>query len=457
MVNASPRPLPWSAQTEIEAAGSVRRRPVTAESKPVRRERFSEPLPSELAERHALLEQTAIFYTLPDRMLRALARRMRRLDVPAGTVVIRQGEMSDALYFIKEGHCQVRLERGQGHAVAVALLGTADFFGWWWLSGDPAAATVVSLEPTQLLVLDATAAQSVLSADPEVVDRLITTGAQQDAGYAGIARQLGWGRRGVESVVVGVYSPKGGSGRTTLALNVAGALARRHPGEVLLLDFSFPFTQAALLANLTPVSSLARLADAPASLTEELLLSAVLFHPASLMILPGCVRPEEADLVTPALVARALEILARTFRYIVVDLPVALGDVTLAVLDDAQHVLLVTSPELTAVKASRDAYGILTHVLGFATDSVSVVLNSRTPKSSIKRDAVERRLAADVAFEVGYDGSRPDEAALEGVILSLQDRSGEIARASHRIADRIEAYRAEPDSAGVERARRRPE
>lgn len=442
MVSVSERSLPWSRPERVG--------PHTAsESKPAKRQRFHEPPPSELAERYRLLEQAAVFYTLPERLLRAVARRMRVLTVERGEVVVRQGEPTSAVFFIVEGHCQVRLERGPGRAVAVAMLGRADFFGWSWLKDAPAAETVIALDRCRLLVLDSTAAQAVLAPESDALQRLEALADQQAAGYAGIAGQLGWGRPGGHGMTVAVYSPKGGCGRTTLALNVAGALAKRHPGDVLLLDLSFPFTQAALLAGLTPVSSLAKVADSPEELTEELLLSAVLFHPASLMILPGCIRPEEADLVTPELVARALDILTRTFRYVVVDVVPAINDIALAVLDQTQHVLLVTPPELAALKATQDAHKILTGVLGFAPQSISLVMNSRTPKSPIKRDVVERRLGSGVDVEIGYDGSRADEAALEGSILALIDRPSEIARAARAIADLLEAKRAD----GLEAAR----
>ncbi len=445
MVNIREQPLPW-IRRETGGRDLLRvRTPV--EPKPARRQRFQEPAPSELAARFDLLEQAAVFYMLPERVLRALARRMRPLTAHAGDVIVRQGEQGSALFFVQHGHCQVRLE-GPGHAVAVATLGRADFFGWPAVMDQPAAETVVALDDCELLVLDATAALNVLGAEPGAVQELDSLNGQRAAGYAGIAAQLGWGRPAAESVTVAVYSPKGGSGRTTLALNVAGALARRHPGDVLLLDISFPFTQAALLAGLAPVSSLAKVADAPPQMAEELLLSAVLFHPASLMVLPGCIRPEEADLVTPEVIGRAMEVLKRTFRYVIVDLGVAMDDLTLAVLDQAQHVLLVTPPELAALKAARDAHDILTGVLGYAGENISVVLNSRMPRSSIRREAVERRLSSQIAVEVGYDGSRPDDAALEGAILSLGDRPSEIAKGSRAIADLLESKAGGGDRAG---------
>src|SRR6266699_1418770 len=132
-----------------------------------------------------------------------------------------------------------------------------------------------------------------------------------------------------EATVVGLYSPKGGSGGTCLALNLVGSLSRRHPGQVVLLDLDFPYSHAALLAGLVPTSCLARLAQMPSAIFVEALLSTVLYHAGGPMILPGALRPEESDEVNAELIVRAITVLRKTFRYVVVDLGIAIDDATL--------------------------------------------------------------------------------------------------------------------------------
>ncbi len=424
-------PASWSRGT----AGDSK-----VESRNARRQRFKEPPPSELARRYRILEQTPIFYTLPERSLRALARRMRSQVIAAGEAIVHQGEPSSSMFFIESGQCQLRVESGPRTTVAVALLSMADFFGEVsCLTEQPAGETAIALDECRLLVLDHTALTTVLQEDVAFLSELLRLGEQRAAGHAGVAAQLGWKRPAGGSTVTAVYSPKGGSGRTTLALNVAGQLAKRYPGEVVLFDLSFPFAQAALLANLVPVSSLARMAGVASQTAEEILLSAVLFHPAGLMILPGCVKPEEADLITSEVVARAFEILRRNFRHVIVDLNTGMTEPVLAVFDDADHVLLVVPPELPAVKSAQDAHAILTGVLKVAREDITLVRNSRTPKPAITDEALQRRLGLPVAVAVGYDGSKPDKAALEGALLVLSDPGSEIARAARTISGILDA------------------
>src|SRR5207249_12329863 len=166
---------------------------------------------------------------------------------------------------------------------------------------------------------------------------------------------------------------------TTVALNLVGALSRRYPGQVLLLDLDLPYNHAALLANLVPTTCLARTAQTSPEAFEEVLLSAVLYHAGGPMILPGALKPEEADLVTPELVGRAIGVLRRTFGYVVVDLGVSMTDTMLAVLDQTQELILIASPELSAVKSAADALSILER-LGTPPERVTVVLNNRSSK-----------------------------------------------------------------------------
>src|SRR5256714_6723798 len=86
---------------------------------------------------------------------------------------------------------------------------------------------------------------------------------------------------------VAVYSPKGGSGRTTIAVNMAAALARRFPGEVLLVDLALPYNHAALISYLTPTGCLAAASQVPPQNFEEAVLGAILHHPGGMMLLPG--------------------------------------------------------------------------------------------------------------------------------------------------------------------------
>jgi pilus assembly protein CpaE len=178
---------------------------------------------------------------------------------------------------------------------------------------------------------------------------------------------------------VAVYSPKGGSGRTTMAVNLAAALGKRFPGEVLLVDLALPYNHAALISYLTPTGCLAAASQVPPANFEEAVLGAILHHPGGMMLLPGVLRAEQADLITVDLVNRAMGILVNAFRYIVFDLGVAFTDIVISVLDHSQRVLVLVTPELSSLKDVGELLQIFTNVLNIVPGRVILALNNKVP------------------------------------------------------------------------------
>jgi MinD-like ATPase involved in chromosome partitioning or flagellar assembly len=385
------------------------------------------------------LERAPVFFSLPEQTLRALARRVRRISIAAGEMVIFQGEPGDTIFFIERGRCRVMIEKPPG-VVTVAVLADGDLFGEGaCLLHRPQQASVYAQTDCYLLALDRQSLHSVLlGSDSGALEELTHLAEQRYNTFADTSVQATWGMLLEEGCVVGVYSPKGGTGGTSISLNLVGALARRHPGEVVLLDLDFPYSHSALLAGLVPSTCLARLAPISGESLEEVLLSAILYHPGGPMILPGALRPEEADDVTPELVTRAIAVLRKTFRYIIVDLGVTITDATLALFDLTQHVVLVTAPDMSAVKSASDALDVLRQ-LGTPDDRLTVVLNNRSLKPAVSKAAVERAIKRKVNLEIPFDGGRAEQAAVDGAILTLTNSRSEVARGAEELAALLES------------------
>lgn len=432
-------------------------RPVLASAGPGMREPVLQRKPDhgwphydDMVARLQVLQRAPVFFSLPESTLRSIARRVRRIRVGAGEMVLYQGEPGDTIFFIERGRCRLVVEKPPSE-VTVAVLSDGDFFG------ESAAvlnrhqqASVYAQTECILLALDRQNLHAVLGGkDRAVLEELRKVADQRFKAYADTATQATWGMLLREATVVGVYSPKGGSGGTCVSLNLVGSLSRAYPGQVLLLDLDFPYSHAALLAGLVPTTCLARMADVPPDAFEEVLLSAVLYHAGGPMILPGALRPEEGDEVTPELINRAISVLRKTFRYIVVDLGVTITDASIALFDLTQHVVMVVAPELSALKSAADAIEIMLQI-GTPDDRLSVVLNNRTAKPAVTRDAVERKLKRKVDVEVAYDGVKPEQAAVDGAILSVTDPKSEITRGSNALAAIIDRVH-NRSVAGVER------
>ena len=376
--------------------------------------------PSEIAARLEVLERSALFFTEHPATLRILARRARAIAVPANTVVVNQGETGDSLFLVDRGRCLLRVETAPGHSIVVAALGPGDICGEdSFVSREGSRVSAVAGDDLSLLAIDRSSLYASLRPDSDLLPELARFAEQRRALFAEMSVQADWGRLTGAGTVLSIYSPKGGTGRTTIAVNLVARLARQRPREVVLVDLALPYPHAALMANLVPTACLARLGETPSEHFEEVLLSSILYHPSGLMVLPGAINLEEADLVTGELVGRAIEVLRRTF-------------------DQSQHVFMVITPEITAVKGAADAATIL-GVLGIPQDRLSLVLNHRTPAAGLSRNAVERGAKRPMTHEIPYDGTRPDEAAVHGGILAVANSKSLFARAIDALATSFES------------------
>jgi Flp pilus assembly CpaE family ATPase/CheY-like chemotaxis protein len=389
-------------------------------------------LPKGVAARVAMLDRVALFLDYPPAALRSLAKRAEAVSVRSSTAVLTQGAPNDSLFVIQKGSFEVTRKGTFGDRFTLARLGEAEFFGAIsTATREPAAATVTALEDSLLMRIaredllaelapgsEATAQlESVVKQRQQLLDRSLTRKKQTAAA----------------AQVVAMYSPKGGVGKTTLALNLAASLARERRGQVLLVDFSLPYNHAAVLAHLVPSTSLARLADMGADFDDRLR-SAMLPHTAGFLLLPTVLSPEEADLITPALVSRTLTTLSSQFAFIVVDLGVALSEVALSVLESSQTVFVVATAELLIVKDLINVYTILRDVLGLADGQIHLVVNHRSADAAVAGRELGGFLGVKTAVEIRHDGLRPESAAIRGEILAVSDVNSPIAKGADELA-----------------------
>jgi diguanylate cyclase (GGDEF)-like protein/PAS domain S-box-containing protein len=387
----------------------------------------------EVNRRLAVLEPVSLFFALPSSDVWRLARHMQPEYLPAGAEIVSPTLGGDSLRIIEEGFCEVSVEEG-GERVPVLTLGPSEFVGAESLAPEEQVPVFVkALTDVKLLVLEREVLARSLPADSELFDVLRQVATQRKARLLGLtARARNGSHRGTASSIA-IYSPKGGSGKTTIALNLAAKLVQDHPGDVLLVDLSLPFNHAALMANLVPTSCLARVAQAAAQIEgtdagdagfERILMSALLPHPTGFMLLPTALKAEEADLIDPALIVRTLDVLGRQFKYVVFDLGVALSDNVLSVLELSQHLVTVTAPELTAMADTAQVLDIVTRVLQMPVGRVHLVMNNRTPHAAMHRKDVEQVLKREIEVEFPYEGARPEQAAVRGMLLGAADPKG---------------------------------
>jgi pilus assembly protein CpaE len=201
--------------------------------------------------------------------------------------------------------------------------------------------------------------------------------------------------------VIVVMSPKGGSGKTAVATNLSAALAMRFPGHVAAVDLDVQFGDMCTSMGLHPDHNLAQVATSAQIDATTIKLFLTPYEPG-LYVLCGARTPAEADVVTHHDVSRVIALLAQDFDYVVVDTPAGLDDRTLAALECASDVLLVSSLDVTSIKSLRKAVDAM-DAIG-VTSKRHFVLNRADARVGLKTtDAAE---AVGLPIDAMIDSAR---------------------------------------------------
>lgn len=199
--------------------------------------------------------------------------------------------------------------------------------------------------------------------------------------------------------VIGVFSPKGGVGKTTIATNIAVGLGKIAPMSVVIVDLDLQFGDVASGLYLNPEHTVTD-AVSPAASQDTLVLKAFLtVHPSSIYALCAPVSPVEADHITPEQITRLLEQLADEFQYVVVDTAPGLPEIGLAAMEACTDVVWVSAMDIPSVRGLRSGLDILRQ-LDILPEGRHVVLNMADAKCGLSVQDVESTIGAPVDVSV---------------------------------------------------------
>ena len=235
--------------------------------------------------------------------------------------------------------------------------------------------------------------------------------------------------------VVTVFSPKGGSGKTMLATNLAVATARSGM-RTLLVDLDLQFGDSALTLAVTPRATIADLAASAGDIDAEKLAAFVSSDPRSgLAVLPAPRHPEEADVVGQAVLAAVLDAARSAYEAIVIDTGPLFDAAMLAALDQTDRLLLICNPEVTSLKNVRIGLETIDR-LGFDRDRVSLVANRVGAPGALGRSEIEHALETTIAYELPDDPAVP-AAVNRAMPIVLADEKSKFSRALGALASEV--------------------
>ena len=254
--------------------------------------------------------------------------------------------------------------------------------------------------------------------------------------------------------VITIASPKGGVGKTTVSTNLALGLTAHAPQSTVLVDLDVQFGDCASALGLTPEYTLPDAVHGPASEDTMVLKTFLTQHPSGLYAVCGSESPAAGDTVSGEDVSRLLASLAREFRYVVVDTAPGLSEQTLAALDRATDVVMLTSMDVPGVRGLRKELDVLRE-LTMIPAGRHVVMNFHDPKGGLTVRDVELAIGAGVDVVLPRSKGVP-ASTNQGVPIIASHKRDPMAKEMQRLVARFAAtplmkpgrYRAKHRAAG---------
>jgi pilus assembly protein CpaE len=247
--------------------------------------------------------------------------------------------------------------------------------------------------------------------------------------------------------IITVFSPKGGTGCTSITVNTAVSIQKKvgNDAKAALVDANLQFGDVAIFLKMQPTRTLTDIAPHMEDLDAELLQAVMVPHPSGLKVLAAPAKPEEAELMREGGVdemgenrrmRQLLDFMRQHFDYILVDAAHTVDDVTLALLDMSDVLLVVTRPIIPEIRGARLFLELL-QKLEYDMQKVKLVINSVDNKRmGIQPEAIERAMMPSLV-KIPLDEKTALRAANYGVPFVLKDARAEISEAIETLATEL--------------------
>jgi len=245
-----------------------------------------------------------------------------------------------------------------------------------------------------------------------------------------------------QAKILGLLGSKGGVGTTTLAVNVAVALAQdlAKGQKIVLAEMRSGMATASIQLGLRRQGTLVRLLNKPVKQIKDRMVEAQLEeHATGLLILTGQIEPPgTATPVLPAHAEAIVRYLGATADYLLLDLGVGLDETTCHILPSCDHIFVTVEPQRTSLSLAQALLSEMTQSLNLTTHRISVVLINRTPTTTtFTKDTIEELLQHNLAGVVTPAPELAFESLERGIPMVMMQPESLVSQQFHAIAERL--------------------
>jgi pilus assembly protein CpaE len=214
----------------------------------------------------------------------------------------------------------------------------------------------------------------------------------------------GGGRR--QGEVIAIFGAKGGIGKTTLSINLAVAIAQQTKQRVALVDIDTQLGDVAVMLDIVPEHTIVDAAEMVDRLEPELIQTLLREDASGVQVLAGPMTPQEGESISGHHIKKIIEVMAKTYDYVVIDTAPHYNDAVLTVLDAATMILLMSTPDVPAMKNTKLTLGMM-RTWHYSEDKVKLVINHAYSINGVVAGDVSTTLDYAVFWKIPYDPAVP--------------------------------------------------
>ena len=233
-----------------------------------------------------------------------------------------------------------------------------------------------------------------------------------------------------------VFSTKGGVGKTFVSINLAASLAKNQEKRVVLVDLDLDFGNAALALNLYPKFTISDIVDDIRHIDSDLIESYLVPHESGIKVLPANLQQQMNEFINADHIRIIIEALRESFDFVIIDMPARFFETIMPALALADHLLVITTPEISSVRNIK-ALLVTLKELNFPQSKIRIILNKEDSKGDIKQKDVEATLNKKVDAAIGFDYRRVLSSLNRGVPLVYEYPKNNISKHIDKMRTRI--------------------
>ena len=347
-----------------------------------------------------ILKNIPLFNGLEESDLKKISEVVKERELPAGAVLFKEGEKGDCFYLLKRGTVEVFKKDGDSDKKVNSISHTdeSSFFGEMALiEGAPRNATIKTSTECNLLEIDKLNFDMLLRLNSFIALRIMTALTKRFRSEA----ESGVKEEEKEGKVITVFSPKGGSGKTVFAVNLAAGIAKHTKNKVLLVDLDLQFGDMAFILGLKAKKTIAEVIE---DNVEDIdgFKKYLVTHPLGFDLLPSPFKPEQSETVNSTHVRKLIKIAKTEYDFIILDTHSLFQDLTINSLDISDLICLIMAPEMNHIKSMHMCLKVM-ETLKYPSEKIRLILNREESQYAKPRNEIETAMKRKFDFSLHDD------------------------------------------------------